>query len=214
MEERQFIEMIQEDPKADASLLIYSDWLEERGDPQSASRAEFLRLTVECSSLRAAARKGGRNASLRRLQELATTLDPSWLGAVGRLPIENCLGKRREAESARVSLITFNYVCDHRWEDLRATDDVAVRSCDGCQQNVHYCETITEAREHAWAGHCIAVDVGVIRRKDDLEPRRMWLGMPSRETLEAEEKRMQPDAVSAERERRKQNVGRATSTHN
>jgi hypothetical protein len=86
---------------------------------------------------------------------------------------------------------------------LRPTGDRAVRSCDACQQNVHYCDTITEARRHAQDGHCIAVDLGVIRRERDLEPRRMLLGRVRPSFLREEEERVRPDAVSAQRERRK-----------
>jgi hypothetical protein len=43
----------------------------------------------------------------------------------------------------------------------------------------------------------------VIRRKQDLEPARAYLGRPSPAMLQEERERMQPDPVSAERERRK-----------
>jgi hypothetical protein len=102
-----------------------------------------------------------------------------------------------------MSLVKFEFLCDRRWEDLRPSGDRALRRCDACRQDVHYCDTITEARRHAWEGHCIAVDLGVIRRDGDLWPPQMWLGWPSAETLRQEEERMRPDPVSAEREKRK-----------
>jgi uncharacterized protein (TIGR02996 family) len=83
------------------------------------------------------------------------------------------------------------------------TDDRTVRFCDACRQNVHFCDTITEARSHASDGHCVAVDLGVIRREGDLEGWHWMLGRVSVEMLRAEEELMRPDPVSAERERRK-----------
>jgi hypothetical protein len=95
------------------------------------------------------------------------------------------------------------YHCDRNWDELRTSQDLDVRFCERCQHNVHYCDTIMAARDHAEQGHCTAVDLGVIRRKDDLSPQRMWLGRPSVELLRKEEERMRPDPVSAERERRR-----------
>src|SRR5262249_22183104 len=123
-----------------------------------------------------------------------------------RLPIENCQGKKEKTKTRGMSLVRFDFLCDRRWEDLRPTDDRAVRFCDACRHTVHYCDTITEAREHAHAHRCMALDRGVIRRTDDLEPPRMWLGRPSAETLRKERERNAPDPVSAERTRRKRRV--------
>jgi hypothetical protein len=86
---------------------------------------------------------------------------------------------------------------------MQTTEKPSVRFCTECKEKVHYCETIGQAREHAWEGHCIALDLGVPRRDGDLEPQAMFLGRASVEDLRREDERMQPDAVSAERERRK-----------
>ena len=199
-----FLAKLAEEPADDTTRLVYADWLDERGDPHSSAKAEFLRLTVQIASTKG--RKGWKKARRKRLQELAAALEADWLAVVSRLPIENCLGKRRSGEEARpggMRRVAFEFLCDRRWEDLRPTGDRAVRSCDACQQNVHYCDTITEAREHAWEGHCIAVDLGVIRRERDLEPPLMLLGRPSASFMRREEERMQPDPVSAQREQRK-----------
>jgi uncharacterized protein (TIGR02996 family) len=91
-----FIQAILTNPKDKDPLLVYSDWLEERGDPISASRAEFLRLTVAVSL--GTRKKGQKKAWRKRLQQLAATLDTNWLAVVSRPPIENCLLKRTEAE--------------------------------------------------------------------------------------------------------------------
>ncbi len=195
-----FLKQLGADPSDDTTRLVYADWLDEQGDSESAAKAQFLRLTAELART-----KGRRNRKKRkkRMQQLAAGLDTDWLAVVSRLAVELCAAKRKEAERGWELVVEFRYLCDRRWEDLRPTDDNAVRSCDSCGENVHYCDTITQAREHAWAGHCIAVDLGVIRRKNDLEPQHLYLGMPSLEMLREQEERMQPDEVSAERERRK-----------
>jgi len=72
---------------------------------------------------------------------------------------------------------------------------------------VHYCDTIVTARQHAAEGHCIAVDLGVIRRDGDLTA--MWtmrVGRPSPGSVRRDEGLRRPDPVSEERERRKQEV--------
>jgi uncharacterized protein (TIGR02996 family) len=194
-----FLKQLQAEPADDATRLVYADWLEEQGDPVSAAKAGFLRVSVD----QIVNPDKNRKKKRKRLQELAATLDTGWLAVVSRLAIENCYGKRAEAESGGMYVVRWDYLCDRQWEDLKPTDDRAVRFCEGCQHNVHYCDTITEAREHAWQNHCIAVDLGVIRRERDLEPELMYVGRPSTEELRQERERMEPDAVSAERERRK-----------
>jgi uncharacterized protein (TIGR02996 family) len=192
--EEAFLQAVLADPADNSLRLVYADWLEDQGDPVSSAKAAFLRLTVQ---LAAPARR-------QRLQQLAAGLDTGWLAVVSRLAIENCRRKREEEQSGRFRLEQFEFLCEKRWEDLRPTGDRAMRFCEACQENVHYCDTITEARRHAWAGHCIAIDRGVIRRDEDLVPEQKYLGRPSVAALRAEQERMKPDAVSAERERRKQ----------
>jgi uncharacterized protein (TIGR02996 family) len=203
MGEEAFLQSIHEAPKDDTLLLVYADWLEERGDDDSIARAEFLRVTVEYSA--GSRTRGQRKARRKRLQHLAAVLDTDWLAVVSRLAIESCQGKRAAAEVRRRYPIRFDYQCDRRWEDLSATSDKAVRFCDSCLQNVHYCDTIIEAREHARAGHCIAVDLGVIRREGDLGPqrRRLMLGRIGPAMIQREQELLRPDPVSAERIRKK-----------
>jgi uncharacterized protein (TIGR02996 family) len=196
-----FLAQLLAEPAANDTRLVYADWLEERGDPASAAKAEFLRVTVELTAGKGP--RGWRKARRRRLQRLAAGLDTDWLAVVSRLAVENCQGKRAEAESRRTYPIRFDYLCDRRWEDLRPTDDPAVRFCDGCRHNVYYCDTLNEARGHAWERHCIAVDLGVMRREGDLGPVRMSVGFAGPPLSPRELELMRPDPVSAERERRK-----------
>jgi uncharacterized protein (TIGR02996 family) len=207
-DETAFLQALLADPSDDGLRLVYADWLEEQGAPMSADKAGFLRLTADLTTN--PGRKRQRKTKRKRLQELAAGLDTDWLAVVSRLPVENCHGKRMKTESQRSYEVRFDYLCDRRWEDLQTTTDQAVRFCDDCRHNVHYCGTIMEARKHAQKGHCIAVDLGVIRREDDLAPRLRLLGWPSPELLRQEEERVRPDPVSAERERRKR--GEPTSS--
>src|SRR5438067_2420546 len=60
MSEDGFLRAILAQPNDDNVRLVYADWLEEQGDPGSASRAEFLRLTAELGA--PVGRKGRRKA--------------------------------------------------------------------------------------------------------------------------------------------------------
>jgi uncharacterized protein (TIGR02996 family) len=206
-----FLDKLQSDPSDDTTRLVYADWLEERGDPVSLARAEFLRLTVQLAE--PGKRKGSKKARRKRLQELAAGLDTAWLPVVSRLGIENCHKKREEAgQGFRWPPVRFEFLCERQWEELQPTGDRAVRFCDGCRQQVHYCDTIVEARKQASAGHCIALDLGVIRRDGDLQPASAWVGRVSVEMMQQERERLRPDPVSAERERRKREAKEAADS--
>jgi uncharacterized protein (TIGR02996 family) len=106
-----------------------------------------------------------------RLQELAAAFDPNWLAVVSDPEIEGCGKSARGAWRLR-----FAQVCDKTWGDLQPTANRTVRHCESCGKNVHYCDNIADAREHSWEGHCIAVDLGVLRRDNDLVPRFSFAG--------------------------------------
>ncbi len=207
MNDETFLQGVLANPKDDELLRVYSDWLEEQGDSVSAAKAEFLRLTVAVSTDPES--EGLKTERQERLQKLAASLDTAWLAVVGRPAIENCLAKRKKDEDDTQSVVTsmdalFEFVCERKWDDLQPMADRGVRSCDECRQSVYFCDTIGEARTHAEAGHCIAVDLGVIRRPGDLAPEQILMGLISPEAIWREQERRIPDAVSAERERRKQ----------
>jgi len=99
-----------------------------------------------------------------RLQELAATLDPRWLAIVSDTEIEGC------GKSTTEGWLRFDFVCDKTWADLKPTDDQTMRHCEACSKNVFFCDNLADAREHAHENHCIAVDLGIIRRNGDLDP--------------------------------------------
>jgi uncharacterized protein (TIGR02996 family) len=111
-----------------------------------------------------------------RLQELAATLDPNWLVVVGDPEIEGC-GKC----TGDFWRPHFEFICEKTWAGLSSTGDSNVRHCESCNKNVHFCDNLADARDHSQQGHCIAVDLGVIRREGDLHPPAVWVGQPSPE---------------------------------
>jgi uncharacterized protein (TIGR02996 family) len=179
--------------------LVYADWLDDQGDPESAAKAEFLRATAQSSD--PGVKKRRKKQLDKRLKQLAAVLDTEWLAVVSRLAVENCQLRQQEEELR----FGFEFVCEKRWEDMRATGKQGVRFCDDCKQKVHYCDTIMQARDLAREGRCIAVDLGIIRRENDLAPRmvELMLGMPDPSYFAREAERMKPDPVSAARERKK-----------
>ncbi len=146
----------------DGSRMVYADWLEEHGDPV---RAEFLRLQELIPTL---ADGSHFTATANRLRELAAYIEMDWRRKVARPLIENCLG--------------IEIACPKEWGSLAATNRQGVRYCGSCNKQVFYCTTVPEARNHAKAGHCVAVDVVAIRRTRDLTspmPVRMGEIVPS-----------------------------------
>ena len=154
-EEAGFLSAIRQTPADETTRLVYADWLDEQGDPDSKSRAEFIRLEVQMAAT--PEQSLNRVRWLNKLQKLAATLNPRWLAVVSHPKLEAC----------RVS---FQFECPKQWEKLTPTADDKVRFCESCKQDVHYCETIHEARDHASRGHCVAVTLALVRRGDDLCP--------------------------------------------
>jgi len=152
-DEDAFLRAIQANPQDDAPRLVYADWLDERGDDQSTRKADFLRMTTR---LLAARSDLARSLWEKRLRALAPAFEGEWLAAVSRLPLEACR-------------FLFERPCPRRWENLRATADPGVRACDACEQFVHYCSTMDEARRHAQRGECVALSLGVRRSPRDLD---------------------------------------------
>jgi uncharacterized protein (TIGR02996 family) len=149
----------------DASRLVYADWLESNGDIR---RAEFLRTQEAMRDLPA----HDADARLtfvehsRRLRQLATLIDLDWRMHVARAPVEGC----------KVN-VRFDFACPKQWSDLVETENPEVRNCDLCRQQVFYCTSIPEARQHAWRGRCVAVDISNERTKHDLERPPPMVGM-------------------------------------
>jgi uncharacterized protein (TIGR02996 family) len=212
-DEADFLRKLLESPADDTVRLVFADWLDERADDESRTKAAFLRLTARLLD-------PNHSPKLRKVlhaqtQSLAAELPTDWLAVVSRLQVEGCPTKAEEHAhdpQRRMYIAFFKFTCDMRWDEMTPTQDDSVRRCAQCDTDVHYCDTLTVARSHAAQGHCVAVDLGVIRREDDLAPHRMWVGMPSDETVRQEEERWQLDPVSLEREERKQKQKTASAS--
>ena len=68
----------------------------------------------------------------------------------------------------------FRVVCPQRWEALAPTDELGVRFCGQCEQQVYFCESDEETIAHAHAGHCIAREL-----PDASELPRAYIGQPA-----------------------------------
>ncbi len=189
-DEGSFLRAILANPADDLPRLVYADWLDEQQSEVASRKAEFLRLESQLS--RSTPPKQMRKRISQRLQVLAAEMDTSWLAVVSKVELENCG-------------VQFEFHCPKRWEQLTPLEATDRRYCGECQREVVYCDTIMDARRHAWAGECVAVDVGVIRRDGDLDPElespRISLGFAPypRQLLEL----LQPDDTSAARAAKK-----------
>jgi uncharacterized protein (TIGR02996 family) len=206
-DEGSFLRAILANPADDLPRLVYADWLDEQETERASSKAVFLRVTATLVKLSDPA---ARKKLEEQLGKLARYLPTDWLPVVSRLVVENCAAAgntvRRPLET-----ITFDYECPLKWEALTPTDDVTVRHCKACRQNVYYCDTIGEARDHARQGHCVAVDAALPRAEGDLRELPLWtlrtMGRPSPTDVELEKENrrrgQEAERISEERERRK-----------
>lgn len=152
-EGRAFIRAILTNPAELTAWLIYADWLDEHDSPL---QAEFLRLMARRGQLSDTEPEW--YTVEERLQELRAVLEPVWVEVFDRPKVENC----------QISP-AFRFQCPKQWENLKVTGAPAVRYCDVCHENVHYCHTLEEAQSHARQGRCVAVRLGVLRHPGDLD---------------------------------------------
>lgn len=152
-EDLSFVRAILASPAELTSWLVYADWLDEHDNPL---HAEFLRLEIRRGQLRNTEPEW--YAVEDRLKERRAGLNPNWVAVFDRPKIENC-GE------------PFRFKCPKRWENLRVTNDPAVRHCGACNKNVYFCRTLPEAQSHARQERCVAVQLDVLRYPDDLKRR-------------------------------------------
>jgi uncharacterized protein (TIGR02996 family) len=157
---------------ADLRTKVWDAWRAERGS--FGQSRELERRMQQLAGQLANLSKQLRQPIPTRLQQLAATFDPNWLAVVGDPAIEGCGKSTREGWPLR-----FDFVCDKTWADMKPTGDNKVRHCESCNKRVHFCDNLADAREHSREGHCIAIDVGIVRRDGDLVPRMAVLGRPS-----------------------------------
>jgi uncharacterized protein (TIGR02996 family) len=149
-EDKAFLRAILDRPEELATWLVYADWLDERDD----SGAEFIRLQLRLTELREAEERARLES---RVAELARGLNPVWVAMVDRTQIENCRGP-------------FQFRCPLTWQELTPTRDENVRFCETCREEVIYCRSLSEARQFAGVGNCVALSKAVLRSPGDLQP--------------------------------------------
>jgi uncharacterized protein (TIGR02996 family) len=149
-DEAAFLAAIRAAPADDLSRLVYADWLAERG------RAEGGFLRAECELAALAPADPRRDGLRARLREAGAGLDPGWLAAISRAPVEGCG-------------VEFRFRCPKRWEQLRSTAEDGVRFCGPCRRKVFFCPSVEIAPTHAALGECVAVDPRLARTPGDLE---------------------------------------------
>jgi uncharacterized protein (TIGR02996 family) len=160
-EEDAFLDAIRSKPDDDVTRLVYADWLDEQGGSRNLAKSAFLRLECEFGKLSDDAEN--HQETEKQLHEMAKTLAAEWLGVVSKMVIEKCELK-------------FAFECPKQWDQLKPTDKDGVRYCEMCQKNVYFCKTVRDARNHAWEGHCVAVQLGLPRSEGDLEMRGVVVG--------------------------------------
>src|SRR5262245_2924557 len=79
--EADFLHAIRRSPEDDSLRLVYSDWLEEHGQPE---RAEFVRLQVELGPMRFEIDRPRVRQLLAREEELLRAHAEKWLGRLPR----------------------------------------------------------------------------------------------------------------------------------
>jgi uncharacterized protein (TIGR02996 family) len=75
-DESAFVAAVRDAPDEEGPRLVYADWLDEHGDPESAARAEFIRL--QCALARLPPRHPGRPGLWRRERAIQSKYGMRW----------------------------------------------------------------------------------------------------------------------------------------
>ncbi len=171
-DEDAFLAAIRAAPNDDLPRLVYADWLDERDRVGGA----FLRTECELAALSPADPRQDEVRAI--LRQAGLGVDPGWLAAVSRVPVE-CCG------------VEFQFRCPKRWEQLQPTAEEGVRFCGQCRQQVFFCTSIEVAQTHASLGECVAVDSRLVRKPQDVEsfwePDTILMGLPCEEVAESKD---------------------------
>jgi uncharacterized protein (TIGR02996 family) len=153
-DEAGFLAYLRANPSDAVAWLAFADWLEDHDGLEYERKARYLRVSHELAELGDG--HPARDDLVLDLRDVAMALPANWVRSLARVPIENCAEWRFE--------------CPKRWDELETTPSPNVRRCGACRQTVYYCQTSAELREHAGThGHCVAVDLRVLRRTGDLD---------------------------------------------
>jgi len=125
----------------DTARLVYSDWLQERGD----ARGEYLRIEVELASGDGLIED--LEATVARIEKLKSEIDVDWLALVSRSAIEGCQ-----------SFYLENRNCPGRWRALPRTEMPLIRVCENCQTAVQFCKDVEQAKYFLNRNLKVAID--------------------------------------------------------
>jgi uncharacterized protein (TIGR02996 family) len=154
-DEDAFLAGIRGQPQDDLRRLVYADWLEEQDTDECRAKAEYLRLEIHIHTL--PDDHPQRDGLILHLRGLAERLPLGWKAAVAKVPIENCN-------------VRWRFQCPKKWDQLEAGMNPHVRFCTACRREVHYYPTVQHARIAAErSGHCVVIDLGVMRRSGDMD---------------------------------------------
>jgi uncharacterized protein (TIGR02996 family) len=144
-------------------------WMNEefRGQVETARMGVEKQLGEVCDTMR--------RTNPPRLQELAAQMDPNWLAVVSDPEIDTCA-----LPSGRFRL---SFVCTRSWSDLTVTEDLKVRHCGECKQNVYFCDTIADVRKRIHNGEAHCVCLGIPRKEGDEHSDMALFGNPGPESL-------------------------------
>jgi uncharacterized protein (TIGR02996 family) len=135
-QDEQFLRAIHADPADSTVRLVYSDWLEEQGDP----RGEYLRLEAQLAALPA----GDVSASgvRKRMIEMHSRLPAEWLAFLGDQRTTGCdCDVRRIEMAARVLGRPAQYV-----DDEGATREIIAAATNGMSNALAYVESRAQQR--------------------------------------------------------------------
>jgi uncharacterized protein (TIGR02996 family) len=173
-DETAFLNKLLELPADDNTRLIYADWLEERGDAMSRTKAKYLRAIVGRPQYAAELEN-----HQKLLQPLARQLDVAWLAIVDTVMIENCPHYVLKLFNPNGHSVA-EYFCPRTWDQLQPTEQAKVRSCQACRETVYYCEDLKTAHEHADYDQCVALTLRQDRQENDLGFVRLYHEMERR----------------------------------
>jgi uncharacterized protein (TIGR02996 family) len=134
----------------DASLVVYADWLEERGE---LVRAGFLR--AQAILAHRGSRAGERAAASQQLELLAADIDLAWRLAVRRSGIANCAA--------------FGFRCERAWQALSPSTHAGVRHCSCCDRRVRRTRTDEEMNHYSRREVCVVLDDSLPASRDDAQ---------------------------------------------
>jgi uncharacterized protein (TIGR02996 family) len=177
-DENGFFCTLEDNPADETARLVYADWLDEQGEPNKATKAEFIRL-----ELRVLQEDHTEPTDSQRLQQLAAGIEPDWLAIVSRPRVEYCqflnsnpCARRRYLYAptgltkSRVEACHFLLTrpCPGRWDLLAPTGLTKLRLCETCYKTVNFCTTPHEKQEYVRQGNRIAVSPGIALTPNDL----------------------------------------------